>query len=246
MGSTRAGINMDAVLKMARHRATPRPRPRPTASASAPASWWCSATPWRTTPSWPARSTARARPTKWSTWACRARASCAPCWPTCRRTPTSTIGGRGHQGHRVQDHPRRRAHGARGQSRRLGVAAGHPGPVAGAHARRGRLRGRDPRGHRRGHLRRPRHHGGARHAERRREEGRRHGVVVGGRAFGRVHPRVRGCRHDPRRRGRGAFAREAGGHDLRVLGGPGHDRRPRRHHAWRPSSASSRTSAPSA
>ena len=43
VGSTRAGINMDA------------------ASASAPASWWCSATPWRTTPSWPARSTALAK-----------------------------------------------------------------------------------------------------------------------------------------------------------------------------------------
>ena len=37
----------------------------PTASASAPASSSCSATPWRTTPSWPALSTAPARPTKW-------------------------------------------------------------------------------------------------------------------------------------------------------------------------------------
>ena len=62
VGSTRAGINMDAVLKAS---SKPRPRPQPTASASVPASWWCSATPWRTTPSWPVRSTARARPTKW-------------------------------------------------------------------------------------------------------------------------------------------------------------------------------------
>ena len=153
--------------------------------------------------------------------------------------------GRGHQGHRFQDHPCRRAHGPRGLAppRR---AAGHPGFVAGPHPSRGRLRGRDSGSHRRGPVRRPRHHGGARYAERRREEGRRHGVVFGGRPVRRLHPRLRGRRHDPRGRGRGAFHREAGGHDLRVLRGPRHDRRAGRHHRRRPSSASSPTSAPSA
>lgn len=47
--------------------------------------------------------------------------------------------------------------------------------------------------------------------------------------LGRFHPRVRGRRHDRRRRSRRALAREARGHDLRVLRWPGHDRHPRRH-----------------
>ena len=56
---------------------------------------------------------------------------------------------------------------------------------------------------------------------------------------------VSGRRHDPRGRGRCAVAGEAGGHDLRVLGGPRHDRGSRRRPS-RPSSASSPMSAPSA
>ena len=51
-----------------------------------------------------------------------------------------------------------------------------------------------------------------------------------GRPVRRLHPRVRGRRHDPRRRGRSAFHREAGGHDVRVLRGPRHDRRAGRYH----------------
>ena len=47
VGSTKAGINMDAVALMGR-------------TVKAAASWWCSATLWRTTPLWPARSTASA------------------------------------------------------------------------------------------------------------------------------------------------------------------------------------------
>ena len=94
----------------------------------------------------------------------------------------------------------------------------------------------DPGSHRRGPVRRPRDHGGPRHAERRCEEG---GVMasssVGG-LSGAFIPRVRGCRHDPRRRGRGAVHREAGGHDLRMLRGPRHDRRAGRYHPGRPSS----------
>ena len=49
VGSTKAGINMDAVALMGR-----------TVKAAAAPSWWCSATLWRTTPLWPARSTASA------------------------------------------------------------------------------------------------------------------------------------------------------------------------------------------
>lgn len=81
----------------------------------------------------------------------------------------------------------------------------------------------------RGHLRWPRHDLRARHAQRCRQEGRRHGQLQRGRSLGCLYPRVRGRRHDRRRRGRRAFAREARGHDLRVLRWPGHDRHPRRH-----------------
>ena len=45
---------------------------------------------------------------------------------------------RGHQSHRVQDHPRRRADGPRGQPPH-GRGEGHPGPVAGPHPGRRRL-----------------------------------------------------------------------------------------------------------
>ena len=110
-------------------------------------------------------------------------------WPRPSRPPRSRSRGRASSWRARRQRP-------------AGRGAGHPGPVAGADAGRGRLGGRDPGGHRRGHLRRAGNHGGARPAERRREEGRRHGVVVGRRAFGRVHSRVGGCRHDPRRRSR--------------------------------------------
>ena len=52
-----------------------------------------------------------------------------------------TVRRRGHQGHRVQNHACGRTHGARGLAA-PGRAAGHPRPVAGADAGRGRLRGR--------------------------------------------------------------------------------------------------------
>ena len=70
---------------------------------------------------------------------------------------------------------------------------------------------------------------GACHAQRRSEEGRRHGIVERRWAFGRVHSRVGRRRHDPRSRGRRPFPREARGHDLRLQRGPRYDRHPRRH-----------------
>jgi uncharacterized protein (UPF0210 family) len=78
VGSTRAGINMDAVKLMGR---IPPPG-RQTGTVLAAPSWWCSATPWRTTPSWPAPSTAWARQNGSSTWAFPVRAWCTmPCSP---------------------------------------------------------------------------------------------------------------------------------------------------------------------
>ena len=56
---------------------------------------------------------------------------------------------------------------------------------------------------------RSRHHGRAGTSQRLREEGRRHGVLLRGRPLRRVHPRVRGRRHDPRSRRRGPLHREA-------------------------------------
>ena len=61
------------------------------------------------------------------------------------------------------------------------------------------------------------------------EEGRRHGLLPRGRPVRRLHPGERGRGHDRRRLFRGPHSGQAGGHDLRVLGGPGHDRRPRGH-----------------
>ncbi len=62
VGTTRAGINMDAVARMGEiDPARPRGAPR-TATASAARSSSCSATRSRTTRSWPARSTASASP----------------------------------------------------------------------------------------------------------------------------------------------------------------------------------------
>ena len=63
IGSTRAGINMDAVALMGRDHQSHSARKQRTATASAAPSWWSSATPWTTTPSWPAPSTASASPT---------------------------------------------------------------------------------------------------------------------------------------------------------------------------------------
>ena len=88
----------------------------------------------------------------------------------------------------------------------LGRGPGHLGPVAGADTRRGRLGRRDPAGHRRGHVRRPGHHGSARHAQRRRQKGRRDGVEQRWRAVRRVHPRIGRRRHDPCSGGRCAVA----------------------------------------
>ena len=78
-------------------------------------------------------------------------------------------------------------------------------------------------------LRHSRHHGGAGAAERRSEEGRRHGLRPCGRPVRRVYPRVGGRGHDCRRPAGHPDHRQAGGHDLRMLRGPGHDRRTRRH-----------------
>ena len=76
VGSTKAGINMDAVARMGRIIKETAHLTRATDGALAAPSWWCSATPWRTTPSWPVRSTAWARRTASSTWACPAPAWC--------------------------------------------------------------------------------------------------------------------------------------------------------------------------
>ncbi len=74
VGSTRAGINMDAVALMGRIVKDTAAATADRDGLAAP-SWWCSAMPWRTTPSWPAPSTAWERRRRSSTWA-----SPAPAW----------------------------------------------------------------------------------------------------------------------------------------------------------------------
>ena len=68
VGSTKAGINMDAVRLMGETIKAGRRSAPPTEAASAALSWWCSATPWRTTLSWLAPSTAWGRLSGSSTW----------------------------------------------------------------------------------------------------------------------------------------------------------------------------------
>jgi uncharacterized protein (UPF0210 family) len=62
VGSTRAGINMDAVKLMGQIVKQTAERLPGLRTVWAAPSWWCSATQWRTTPSWQARSTALAKP----------------------------------------------------------------------------------------------------------------------------------------------------------------------------------------
>ena len=106
---------------------------------------------------------------------------------------------------------------------RMGQLVAH----SGAHPGGGGQRGPDPGGDGPGGLRHPWHHGGAGIAERRGEEGRRHGVLLRGRPLRRLYPRQRGRGHDRRRRGGDPLPGQAGGHDLRLLRGTGHDRRAR-------------------
>ena len=70
----------------------------------------------------------------------------------------------------------------------------------------GDSRGPDSGGDGPGGLRHPRHHGGAGAAERRGEEGRRHGLLLRGRAVRRLYPRQRGRGHDRRRPARARCA----------------------------------------
>ena len=69
VGSTKAGIDMDAVALMGR---TIKELAEKTANRGVP-SWWCSATPWRTTPLWPAPSMGWASLSGSSTWGSPAR-----------------------------------------------------------------------------------------------------------------------------------------------------------------------------
>ena len=94
----------------------------------------------------------------------------------------------------------------------------------------GGQRGPHPGGDGAGGVRHPRHHRRPGSAQRRGEEGGRDGLLLSGRPVRRLHPRQRGRGHDRRCQLRGPHPGQAGGHDLRVLGGSGHDRRPRGHH----------------
>ena len=87
IGSTKAGINMDAVALMGRivKDTAARRRSPPTAAASAAPSWWCSATRRRITPLWRGRSMARANRIASSTWAFPVPVWCA------RRLPRRAI-----------------------------------------------------------------------------------------------------------------------------------------------------------
>ena len=98
------------------------------------------------------------------------------------------------------------------------------------HPRHRGQRGPHPGGDGPGGVRHPRHHRRPGSLERRGKEGGRHGLLPRGRPVRRLYPGERGRGHDCRGLLRGPHPGQAGGHDLRVLGGAGHDRRPRGHH----------------
>jgi uncharacterized protein len=75
----------------------------------------------------------------------------------------------------------------------------------------------------------PRHYRRTGPADRRGQERRGHGLRQRRRSLGHVYPRQRGRRHDPGRPLRDADLGQARSHDQRLLGGPGHVRRPGRH-----------------
>ncbi len=90
-------------------------------------------------------------------------------------------------------------------------------------------RGGDPGGDRPGAGRRAGNHGGPCHAKRPGEEGRRYGVLLRRRLKRRLHPGERGSGDDRRGDSGGPDHRETGGHDLRLLRGPGYDCHSRGH-----------------
>ena len=111
----------------------------------------------------------------------------------------------------------------------------------------GDSRGPHPGGDGPGGLRHPRHHRRAGPAQRRGEKGRRHGLRPRGRPVRRLHPRVSEDEGMIAAAQRGTLTPgQAGSHDLRVLRGAGHDRRPRATPPRRPSPPSSPTRPPSA
>ena len=120
---------------------------------------------------------------------------------------------------------------AREASEMLGAADGHHRPLAGADPGGRRLDRRDPAVHGSRAARGAGHDGGAGDAQRRRQEGRHDGDVLDRRPLGRLHPGERGRRHGARRRRRRPLDREARGDDRRLLARPRHDRRAGRHAA---------------
>ena len=95
---------------------------------------------------------------------------------------------RADQAHRLQDHPYGPAGGSGGLPQAL-RALRHCGPVPGPHPRHRRQRGPYPGGDGLGAVRRPRHHRRSGPAQRRGEKGRRHGLLQRGRPLRRLYPR---------------------------------------------------------
>ena len=185
---------MDAVLKMAEIDLEDRPAPRSTSTATAAAKLVVFANMVEDYPFMAGAihgggegdeviNVGVSRPRRHG---CSAAATC-PRRPICRRSPKPS------RRTAFKHHPRGRADGARGLAA-AGRADGHRGPLPGPDPGRRRLGGRrSSRPSALEHLRRPRHHGGPRHAQRRREEGRRHGKLAAWAAFpARSSP----CRED--------------------------------------------------
>ena len=89
VGSTKSGINMDAVKLMGQVVRETAELTKDNMCMATP-SWWYSATRRRITPLWRARSTAPANRTVRSMWVSPAPVRYAPPWPNCPRMPPWT------------------------------------------------------------------------------------------------------------------------------------------------------------
>ena len=114
-------------------------------------------------------------------------------------------------------------------SRRLGIPFGILDLSSGAYAGSGGFGGGDSGGDRPGSGRRPGDNRRAGAPQRPGEKRRRHGILLCGRTVRSLYSRQRGSGHDQRGE-RGRFEPgKAGGHDLRLFSGAGHDRHSRQH-----------------
>ena len=186
---------MDAIAAIGPGRQASRRADRGRKARSAAPSSSCSATPSRTIRSWPAPFTAPASPSARSMSGSAAPASCSSAHPGGRRRRFRHAGRDHHAGSRSRSRAPA-SWSAATAAARLGMPFGIVDLSLAPTPAEGRQRRADPGGDRARQRRHARLDRGAGAAQRRGQEGRRHGVELCRRTSGRVHPAVGGRGHD--------------------------------------------------